>query len=118
MKTKLSLLITIGLSTILLSSCSTKSSYRVYHPNVTPENYSIAFEKDKNECEMQAYQVVQMPRTTSYSRPSYSSSVPDAGSILSGYESARNDPANIYRERINSYKNACLKSKGWQLIKQ
>ena len=118
MKTKLSAVLSICLGTIALTACSTKSSYRVYHPTIPAENYNVAFERDKNECEMRAYQVVQMPRASNHITPNYSKSVPDAGSIISGYESAKNDPNAIYRERISSYKMACIKSKGWQFIKE
>lgn len=39
---------------------------------------------------------------------------PDFSSIARGYIAARNSPSNIYKNLINKFTSACIRTKGWK----
>lgn len=107
-----------------LSGCSS-NKYILYNPKIPASHLNEVYKKDYSNCRMKAYDVIKAPKreSSSYSARGksdmkYSSTPNLAGSLMAGYESARNSPANLYRESIKDYTYSCLKQKGYKWLKE
>lgn len=105
----------ISFCLILVACASNNQRLIYYHPAIPPEKYQTVFNAHFEKCKAQAYANIPLPSHsgTAY-RPTPRSAVPDlVGSIMQGYESARNSPSAVYERAIRRYTIACIKSKGW-----